>query len=67
MQSARELIRVAQEVRIFPLLDVNANISPYLEPVKEILREQGCLVEEVVVEYEFQKSGNRMLKVQGAR
>ena len=31
--SVREVLRVAGEVRIFPLLDVNANKSPYVRRI----------------------------------
>jgi hypothetical protein len=57
-----ELLRVASEVRIFPLLQLGATPSPHLAP---ILEEFGCdhRVEVVPVDYEFQRGGNRMLRI----
>jgi hypothetical protein len=57
-----ELLRVAPEVRIFPLLQLGATPSPHLEP---ILQEFGCThrVEVLPVDYEFQRGGNRMLRI----
>lgn len=61
--SIQEMCRVSNEVRIFPLLDINAVTSPYLVKVKDELEEQGYSVNEVLVNYEFQRGGNRMLKI----
>jgi len=58
-----EMCRVSREVRIFPLLDVNARVSLYLEPVKERYRNKGLCEAEEPVNYEFQKNGNMMLKI----
>lgn len=57
-----ELLRVAPEVRIFPLLQLGATPSPHLGP---ILEELGRIhrVEVVPVDYEFQRGGNRMLRI----
>ena len=56
----RELCRVASEVRIFPIVDVNGNPSPHLELGRE-LEADGYTVEIRSVAYEFQRGGNRML------
>ena len=61
--SIAELLRVSQEVRIFPLLKLNGEPSPYLETVIEELSKQGFNVQVQSVGYEFQKRGNQMLKV----
>jgi len=58
-----DMLRVAQEVRIFPLLTYNAETSPYLEPVVEGLEEAGYKVSIEAVPYEFQKGGNEMMMV----
>ena len=58
-----EMVRVAQEVRIFPLLDVNANPSPHVAPVCRLLTARGKSVRVETVSYEFQKGGNRMLQI----
>jgi hypothetical protein len=65
--SVEELLRVAGEVRIFPLLGLDRRWSPHVGPVHTHLTRAGFEVEVVAVEYEFQKAedhaGNRMLRV----
>ncbi|WP_440947787.1 SAM-dependent methyltransferase [Methanosarcina sp. T3] len=61
--SLEELCRVSNEVRIFPLLDVNAGRSTYVDTVIDFLREKKRDVKEVKVAYEFQQGGNTMLKI----
>lgn len=63
LRSLAELCRVSNEVRIFPLVDVNANRSPYVDPVIDFLKTERRNVTEVKVAYEFQKGGNTMLKI----
>lgn len=63
LKSIEELCRVSNEVRIFPLLDVNADRSPYVEPVIDFLRVRNLDVKEIKVAYEFQKGGNKMLRI----
>ena len=58
-----ELCRVAGQVRVFPLVDVNAAPSPHLEPALERLRELGFAPRVERVPYEFQRGGNEMLVV----
>ena len=62
-----ELLRVAGEVRVFPLLDLDRQWSRHVGPVREHLTRAGFEVEVVSVEYEFQKAddhaGNRMMRV----
>jgi hypothetical protein len=62
-ESIKEMCRVGQEIRIFPILDLNANPSRYLEPVKEFVHTLGWTTEVIKVNYEFQKNGNRMLRI----
>ncbi len=64
--SIRELCRVADEVRIFPLLDLNARRSRHLEPTLARLRNEGFVAFIEKVDYEFQKGGNEMLRVTAA-
>jgi len=59
-----ELLRVAREVRIFPLLDLDCRRSVHVEPVREHLEIEGFRVEVVRVPYEFQRGGNEMLRIQ---
>jgi len=63
LKSVEELCRVSNEVRIFPLLDVNADRSPYVEPIIDSLRARNRDVKEIKVAYEFQKGGNTMLRI----
>ena len=54
---------VARDVRIFPLLTYDAETSPYLEPIVDRMRSSGRTVQVQVVSYEFQRGGNRMLRI----
>jgi hypothetical protein len=63
--SIREMLRVAREVRIFPLLDVNAQESRYLQGVLESLQEYWPEIHKV--NYEFQRGGNKMLVLRNHR
>lgn len=63
IQSIDEMLRVSREVRIFPLLDVNAKRSLYVDEVISKYIQMGYYVKEVSVDYEFQKGGNTMLKI----
>jgi hypothetical protein len=55
----REMLRVAREVRIFPLLDMDACASRYLKDTLEIFQKHKP--ELCQVDYEFQRGGNKML------
>lgn len=57
----RELLQVAAEVRIFPLLDLKCEISPHLDAVIEVMSKDGAAAQVRAVDYEFQKGGNQML------
>lgn len=63
LASIRELCRVAAEVRIYPLLDMNCRRSAYVARAKNQLRDEGYLVEEVPVPYEFQQGATHMLTI----
>jgi SAM-dependent methyltransferase len=63
LEAVRELCRVAREVRIFPLLELGAITSRHLEPLIKQLETEGYSLETIPVNYEFQKGGNKMLKV----
>jgi hypothetical protein len=63
LAAVRELCRVAREVRIFPLLELGAITSRHLDPSIKQLETEGYSLKKVSVDYEFQKGGNRMLKV----
>ncbi len=51
-----ELLRVAREVRIFPLLGLDRKWSPHVGPVTADLERGGFVVEVTAVDYEFQKA-----------
>jgi hypothetical protein len=63
LQSLRELVRVAVEARVFPLLQLGATMSPHVDEAVSRLRSEGyrAMIEEVP--YEFQKGGNQMLRI----
>jgi hypothetical protein len=63
LASITELLRVSQEVRIFPLLKLDGEPCSYLERVIEELCSKDFDVQVQSVAYEFQKGGNQMLKV----
>ncbi|AKB81511.1 hypothetical protein MSBR3_0933 [Methanosarcina barkeri 3] len=63
LKSIEELCRVSNEVRIFPLLDLNTDRSSYVEPIIDFLRMRNRNVKEIKVAYEFQKGGNMMLRI----
>jgi SAM-dependent methyltransferase len=63
LAGVQELCRVAQEVRIFPLVDFNGARSPYLGPLLRDLERVGLRAEVVRVPYEFQRGGDRMLRI----
>jgi len=63
IESIIELRRVSREVRLFPLLELDSAPSRHLEAVSEGLGREGYGVERKRVSYEFQKSGNEMLRV----
>ena len=59
----REMCRVATEVRIFPLLALGATPSPLVDPVVEELGGRGFNVSIDDVSYEFQRGGNKMMRI----
>jgi hypothetical protein len=67
LAALEELLRVAGEVRVFPLLDLDRRWSAHVSPVSDHLKRAGFAVEIVPVAYEFQRAedhaGNRMLRV----
>jgi hypothetical protein len=63
LASMLEMLRVAREVRVFPLLDLDLQRSAHLDPVTAELRSADFHSEIVSVPYEFQKGGGQMLRV----
>jgi hypothetical protein len=59
-----ELLRVSkEEIRIFPLVDLEGKRYEHLDKIINFLTNNGCTVEEVKVPYEFQENANSMLKI----
>jgi len=63
LAAIRELRRVAKEVRIFPLLAMGSVPSPHLDSVSATLKDEGLDVSIKTVPYEFQRGGNKMMRV----
>jgi hypothetical protein len=63
LNSIVEMLRVCQEVRIFPLLTLMLQPSPHLETIVKYLKKEGYNCEIGKVAYELQRGGNEMLKI----
>lgn len=59
----RDLVRVARDVRVFPLLTLGGAPSPHVAPVQQTLSAEGWEVECMDVPYECQRGGNQMLRI----
>jgi hypothetical protein len=64
--SVVEMCRVADEVRVFPLLALGALRSRHVDPIGDDLRRRGFQVTIETVPYEFQKGGNQMMRIRRA-
>jgi hypothetical protein len=62
-KSIMQLCRVAEDVRIFPLIDLDLKPSPYIQPIASGLEKDGFAVSIERVNYEFQRGGNEMLRI----
>ena len=65
--SLRELLRVATEVRIFPLVTLCGETSPHLSCACKTLQDDGYAVDQERVPYEFQRGGHAMLRLRRSR
>lgn len=63
LASTRELLRVASEVRIFPIVSLDGNPSKHLDLVMTFLSDTGIDVSLQPVRYRFQKGATEMLVV----
>ncbi|MBC7969785.1 MAG: SAM-dependent methyltransferase [Verrucomicrobia bacterium] len=63
LDSMQAMLRVSPEVRIFPLLTLMRERSPYLDPIMQALTDQGYALAIKKVPYELQKGGNEMLLI----
>jgi len=62
-ESILQLCRVAYEVRVFPLIDLDLRPSPHVQPIVRSLEKKGLAVSIERVAYEFQRGGNEMLRI----
>ncbi|WP_053405423.1 hypothetical protein [Persicobacter sp. CCB-QB2] len=62
LQAIYEMLRVCEEVRIFPLLNLSGQPSEVLPGILKALEKDYVLSIEQVT-YEFQKGGNEMLRI----
>jgi SAM-dependent methyltransferase len=67
LKSIYELLKMSSEVRIFPLLKLDCQPSPYLEIVIQELASNGFDAKIQTVPYEFQQGGDKMLRVDASR
>ncbi len=63
LNSVDEMLRIAQEIRIFPLIDLMLKPSPHLEKIIKYCTDKGYKINIEKVEYELQPGGNKMLKI----
>lgn len=63
IESVIEMLRVAREVRIFPIVDLNGSTSKSLKPLLEELKNRKFSVKVQKCDYEFQKGANSMLVI----
>lgn len=59
----REMCRIANEVRIFPLLALGGERSRFVDIVVSKVAESGVDVSIDRVPYEFQRGGNQMMRI----
>ncbi|MCG8377539.1 MAG: hypothetical protein MI702_13770 [Chlorobiales bacterium] len=53
----KELCRVSNEVRVYPLVTLEGKLFPHLDPVVSELRNDGVVVSFHKAKYRFQKGG----------
>lgn len=63
IQAITEMLRVCKEIRIFPIVDLDANITDLITNVIDYFKEDYC-VEIVETQYEFQKGANKLLVIE---
>ncbi len=63
VDSVLSLLRVADEVRLFPLLNLAGQPSCHLEPVAGAVQSAGYRLAIETVAYEFQRGGNQIMRI----
>lgn len=61
LQAMREMCRVATEVRVFPVVSLDGEVSKHLDQVMTVLSTDGINVSLQPVSYRFQKGATEML------
>lgn len=62
-RSIKNLLRVSNEIRIYPLLDLSGTPSPFVDTLLHELEQENHMVELHKVKYEFQKGATSMLVI----
>lgn len=62
IRAMTEMLRVCKEIRLFPIVDLDANQTDLVSEVVDYFK-QNYFVEIRETEYEFQKGGNKMLVI----
>jgi ubiquinone/menaquinone biosynthesis C-methylase UbiE len=63
IESIREMVRVADNVRIFPIVSLNGQRSSYLASVQAYCSANGIQADVVDVDYHFQKGAYQMIQL----
>jgi len=63
-EAIEEMLRVAKEVRIFPLVTLENEPSPYVDLLVSHLKKRGFRISIEKTAYEFQKGADRMLRIE---
>jgi hypothetical protein len=63
LQAVTGLLEYGKELRIFPLLTLRFDRSPYIDPLREYLEKLGYHTKIVPVEYELQPGENEILVI----
>ena len=63
LMAMEELCRVAREVRVYPLITLNGELSPHLQAVMATLTDSALTTSLIGVDYQFQKGATEMLVV----
>ncbi|MDE0108553.1 MAG: class I SAM-dependent methyltransferase [Bryobacterales bacterium] len=67
LRALEEMLRVSAEVRVFPLLQLGGTASPHVEGIVDAFGSRRAVATVETVAYEFQKGGNRMLRLRRKR
>jgi len=63
LQAIEEMLRVAREIRIFPLQTLGGQPSPYLDAVWDYFHKRRWTCTIRAMDYEFQRAANQMLQI----